>query len=704
MEKRNEFIPISANKAISIVNANISLNITASLIYPDATLIINSSADGRYSVMVDSVMYNVTVVNGTAKLILNSPLSSGDHKINITADIINYNPFNKIQTLKVINGTILVNATVINATYPNQAMIFVNASVDGNYIVTVDGNDYTVNVVNGTGNITFNRIAANNYTVTIKRNLANYNPVNVIYNLTISKNTPNINVTVVDVIYPNVVAVNITGDVDGTYVLRIGNKINETTLTAGVSKIVTIGGLAANEVGYVVNVTYAETQNYTAAFNDTRVVKVFRASSSVNASSVVVVYGDVISIDVTAFNASGVVWEIYSGSVCVLNGTSVISNNVTVISGIDLAAGNYSIKLTTVVDANHTSVVNSSSTLNITKYTPKIIVTVVDVVYPNIVYVNVTTDVSGTYNVRIGDKFTSDELIAGVSKLIPIIGLDANEIGYNVDVVYDETQNYTDAFNDINTVRVFKADSSVSASSNIVVYGDRIVIDITAVNASSVSWEVKNGTATVLSGISPVTGIEANISDIKLPVGNYTIILTTNVDSNHNIASNDLTTLNITQCAPEVIVVVNPKNIIYGMDTNITVTLPGDATGLINITYDNIPYSGKLVNGTVDIIVPNIEPGEHNLTVRYSGDNNYKNATSYAFFKVYNKLSFVNVSAYDIFRDENITITMTVPADATGNISVKIGNKSYNIPIKEGKANLTLSNLTPGMYIINAKI
>ena len=367
-----------------------------------------------------------------------------------------------------------------------------------------------------------------------------------------------------------------------------------------------------------------------------------------------------------------------------------------------MAAGNYSIKLTTVVDANHTSVVNSSSTLNITKYTPKIIVTVVDVVYPNIVYVNVTTDVSGTYNVIIGDKFTSDELIAGVSKLIPIIGLDANEIGYNVDVVYGETQNYTDAFNDINTVRVFKADSSVSASSNIVVYGDRIVIDITAVNASSVSWEVKNGTATVLSGISPVTGIEANISDIKLPVGNYTIILTTNVDSNHNIASNDLTTLNITQCAPEVIVVVNPKNIIYGMDTNITVTLPGDATGLINITYDNIPYSGKLVNGTVDIIVPNIEPGEHNLTVRYSGDNNYKNATSYAFFKVYNKLSFVNVSAYDIFRDENITITMTVPADATGNISVKIGNKSYNIPIKEGKANLTLSNLTPGMYIINA--
>ena len=69
---------------------------------------------------------------------------------------------------------------------------------------------------------------------------------------------------------------------------------------------------------------------------------------------------------------------------------------------------------------------------------------------------------------------------------------------------------------------------------------------------------------------------------------------------------------------------------------------------------------------------------------------------------IYISSSFVNVSAYDIFRDENITITMTVPDDATGNISVKIGNKSYNIPIKEGKANLTLSNLTPGMYSINA--
>ena len=136
-----------------------------------------------------------------------------------------------------------------------------------------------------------------------------------------------------------------------------------------------------------------------------------------NATSLVVVYGDSIVVNVTAFNASSVVWEVLKGSVRVANGTAVVNNNVTDFT-VDLPAGNYTIVLTTVVDANHTVAVNSSATLNITKYTPKINVTVIDVIYPNVVTVNVTSDVDGTYVLNIGGKTNSTELVAGVSKIV----------------------------------------------------------------------------------------------------------------------------------------------------------------------------------------------------------------------------------------------------------------------------------------------
>ena len=647
----------SQNKAIDIITANITLNITNSLTYPEKILIINASADGNYTVRINSEEYNITVVNGTCNLTLTSHLPVNTYTIDITANIANYNPFAKTYSLSVNNGTIEVNATVINATYPNKGQIFVNATLDGNYTVIVGGENYVVTVVNGTGNITFNQIAANNYTVNIIRNIANYNPVSVIRNLTISKNTPKINVTVIDVIYPGIVSVNITSDVNGTYVLSIGGKVNETDLTAGVSKVVTIAGLAANEVGYSVNVTYAETENYTAAFNDTGIVKVFKANSTVNATSVVVVYGDSIVVNVTAFNASSVVWEVLKGSVRVANGTAVVNNNVTDFT-VDLPAGNYTIVLTTVVDANHTVAVNSSATLNITKYTPKINVTVIDVIYPNVVTVNVTSDVDGTYVLNIGGKTNSTELVAGVSKIVTISGLAANEVGYSVNVTYAETENYTAAFNDTGIVKVFKANSTVNATSVVVVYGDSIVVNVTAFNASSVVWEVLKGSVKVANGTAVVIN---NVTDfaVDLAVGNYTIVLTTVVDANHTVAVNSSATLNITKYTPKINVVV--VDVIYPNAIRVNVT--GDVSGTYTIDINGVLNVTELTKGVSKIIeFKNFKANEtgYNINVTYSETENYTAAfNDTKFVKVFKASSSVNASNVVVIYGNPIIIQVT---------------------------------------------
>ena len=707
----------------SVTNSSASLNVTkytpkikvvvVDVTYPNAIRVnVTSDVSGTYTIDINGVLNTTELTADVSKIIEfnNFAVNETGYNVNVTyVETENYTAaFNDTKFVKVFRANSTVNGTSLVIVYGNIIVVNVTAfnASDVKWAV-MNG---SIEIVNGTAVVTNNAttidnldLAVGNYTIVLTTVVdANHTTAVNTLSLNITKYSPKINVAVVDVVYPGIVSVDITSDVDGTYVLTIGGKSNSTELVAGITKTLTISDLAANEEGYSVNVTYGETQNYTSAFNDTKIVKVFKANSTVNATSMVIVYGSEIIVNVSAFNASSILWEILKDNVKVVNGTAAVSNNATTIGNLDLAVGNYTIVLTTVVDGNHSVDINRLTTLNITKYTPKINVSVENVQYPNVVYVTVVSDVDGIYTVQIGDKSQSDEFFAGIAKIIPIIDLNASEFGYVVNVTYGETQNYTSAFNDTSIVKVFKAPSSVNATSMVVVYGDEFIINITAVNATGISWEIMNGTTKVIDGISQVIDGKANISNIKLPAGNYTVVLTTQVDSNHNYAVDNKTTLNITQKASQIQPTINTHQMVYGMNLNVTVTLAEDATGFVNITAGDESYVKQLVGGTVDFDIPGLNPGEHNLTIAYLGDNNYQNSTTSVLVKVSNKLSYTHVSVKDIFRGENVTITVTVPDDATGNVTIEVANITYNVTISNGNATLIIANLTPEIYSINA--
>ena len=707
----------------SVTNSSASLNVTkytpkikvvvVDVIYPNAIRVnVTSDVSGTYTIDINGVLNTTELTADVSKIIEfnNFAVNETGYNINVTyVKTENYTAaFNDTKFVKVFRANSTVNGTSLVIVYGNIIVVNVTAfnASDVKWAV-MNG---SIEIVNGTAVVTNNAttidnldLAVGNYTIVLTTVVdANHTVAVNTLSLNITKYSPKINVAVVDVVYPGIVSVDITSDVDGTYVLTIGGKSNSTELVAGITKTLTISDLAANEEGYSVNVTYGETQNYTSAFNDTNIVKVFKANSTVNATSMVIVYGSEIIVNVSAFNASSILWEILKDNVKIANGTAAVTNNATTIGNLDLAVGNYTIVLTTVVDGNHSVDINRLTTLNITKYTPKIKVDVENVQYPNVVYVTVMSDVDGIYTVQIGDKSQSDELFAGITKIIPIMNLNASEFAYVVNVTYAETQNYTSAFNDTSIVNVFKAPSSVNATSMVVVYGDEFIINITTVNATGISWEIMNGTNKVLDGVSQVIDGKANISNIKLPAGNYTIVLTTQADSNHNYAVDSKTSLNITQKASQIQPTINTHQMVYGMNLNVTVTLAEDATGFVNITAGDESYVKQLVNGTVDFDIPGLNPGEHNLTIAYLGDNNYQNSTTSILVKVSNKLSYTYVSVKDIFRGENVTIIVTVPNDAKGNVTIEVANITYNVTISNGTATLIIANLTPEIYSINA--
>ena len=126
-------------------------------------------------------------------------LPVGSYVANITSNVPNYDVAFDETTFNVLNGTIDVNVTIDPVNYPDNAVVIVNASVDGNYTVNVDGNNYTVEVVNGTGNVTVDVLPVGEYPVDVTAVIPNYNPVSEPATLIVNNGTINVTIKVDDV-------------------------------------------------------------------------------------------------------------------------------------------------------------------------------------------------------------------------------------------------------------------------------------------------------------------------------------------------------------------------------------------------------------------------------------------------------------------------------------------------------------------------
>ena len=119
--------------------------------------------------------------------------------------------------------------------------------------------------------------------------------------------------------------------------------------------------------GWVVDLeagVYNATLSWSKANSVTATITVEPADSSVSAEDVTVTYGDVISIPVTSENATNVDYEILDANDASVKTGTIGPNEA--ISDLDLSAGEYTVKLTTVVNGNYIST-STSSKLTINK-------------------------------------------------------------------------------------------------------------------------------------------------------------------------------------------------------------------------------------------------------------------------------------------------------------------------------------------------
>ena len=266
---------------------------------------------------------------------------------------------------------------------------------------------------------------------------------------------------------------------------------------------------------------------------------------------------------------------------------------------------------------------------------------------------------------------------------------------FNVSAVYDGDDKYAASGNGTSF-------SAVRADSTIVISVVDTAYDKNATVKVILPSDATGNVTITVDNVDYTSVVNDGVAVFTLPVlerGDYPVSAVYSGDDKYN-ANDNQTSFNIIN--KDVELNIKADDIVYEDVLNVTVSVPEDATGYVSVSVGDYTGVAFIENGTAFLTIPNLEPGIQNLTVFYSGDDEYQEVTSNAYVNVARKSSTTNVSVDDIMEGENAIVTVTVPVDATGNVVITIDGKNYTGTISGGRAVIEVAGLSPGNFTIDA--
>jgi hypothetical protein len=144
-------------------------------------------------------------------------------------------------------------------------------------------------------------------------------------------------------------------------------------------------------------------------------------------------------------------------------------------------------------------------------------------------------------------------------------------------------------------------------------------------------------------------------------------------------------------------------DVVYGENSTLSVVILNSATGKVTFVVDGVSHTVELVNGSASIVLADLDKATHNVTIIYSGDSNYNNATLNSTFNVKDAYSDIVLLVNDSRYGESVTVTAVLNQTATGNVTFAAGRLSKEVKIINGTANWTFSGSDAGNYTLTAK-
>ena len=231
-----------------------------------------------------------------------------------------------------------------------------------------------------------------------------------------------------------------------------------------------------------------------------------------------------------------------------------------------------------------------------------------------------------------------------------------------------------------------------------------MVISIDLVNA--------DGTVSKYNGKLPETSYAVTVNNATADINNFTLnnnevgikySLTGLTDGSLTVTYEKVVstaTFKFIKTTPEIS--TDAKDIKIEDVGKVVITVPNDATGNVTIKVGNITQTKEVKDGKVQFDIEGLPEGSYDLTVNYTGDAKYTSGDDSVKLNVVKHDSTTKINSGVVKVSDDVVLTIVVPTDATGNVTLNINGEDHVLDIENGKATYTIANITNGDWIIKA--
>ena len=704
----DKYLPGVSNALLTVSKADPALNVLISDVGYDGVFNINVALtgvdaiglNGNVIVTVNNKDYSVNIVNGKGTAV-GVKLAAGTYDFTAAwAGNDNYNAVGDSGKFSVAKVDSIIDVAVSDIKVGEDAVISVKLLSDatGSVTVTVNGKDYTETVVNGVANVKVTDLKAGTYDVAVKYSGDNnYNAAVATSSFTVSKVDSTMDVTVNDIVFGGDLIVDavLPGDATGEVVITVNGVDYHVSIENG-KATGTISGLAAGD--YPVTVKYVGDDKYTGV-EVAENVNVAKAQPVLGVVIADVDYGNGFVIEATL---TGVNSAPLSGNVIVTVAGKEYTVKVTdgkgIATGDRLAAGTYAFAAVWAGDDNY-NIVTENGDFKVNKVDSAIDVAVDSIEFGEdaVISVKLASDATGEVVITVNGEDYTAAIENGVVS-VTVSGLKADD--YTVEVKYSGDNNYNEATGSAE-FSVLKITPDMDVFVDGTVFGGDLTVDISlpagatgevviTVNGVDYHVSIENGKAT-----GTISGLAA---------GDYPVTVKYVGDDKYTgveVAEN----VNVAKAQPVLGVVI--ADVDYGNGFVIEATLTGvnsaPLSGNVIVTVAGKEYTVKVTDGKGIATGDRLAAGTYAFAAVWAGDDNYNIVTENGDFKVNKIDSSVAVNVNNIKVGEELTITVNVPSDATGDVTVSVDGKEYKVAIENGKAVKTISGLKADDYTVTVK-
>ena len=685
----------------STENKTTSENGTGITADPQVSLEVVKTADNATAYVGDMVNFTITVTNtglsNATGVSVTDLLPSGMEYVDSGSDVgIRGVEDTLANGSKVVVWSIPLIGNSTNVTLWLQVRLTANGTFTN--VALADSNENRTNATNGT-DVTVRPVVNLSINKTVDKTNVTIGDT-ITYTITVKNNGPS-NATNVEI------EENMKGDV-----VIIGADPSKGDYSNGMWTISFLENGETATLTLKVNVTKAETvenaviakcsENSTEVTNASDNVTVNRFDTPMGISTMNITYGMDETITVTLPNGTtGVVNLTVDG---VPYDNIPINDGVAEITIPNLDSRTYNVTAVYGGDANYNGN-STNATFKVSPVMPTIRIEVVDIWYGQVEVLNVTVNAPGYVNITANNRTITASLDHSVQTWNVLMAFDPLDydgkatwnlenlkVGeYPVHAVYLGDENHLSVSTD-DVFRVLPLPSQVNASADDIYVGEDALIKVSVTpNATgnvTVTVDGRNYTANITNG-------SAEIRIPGLKAGEYDVKVRYNGDGTY-LPSDNSTSFKVKKIKPPID--VDSQDIYVGEDEKITVTLPEDATGKVTITVDGRKYTADLVGGKAEFTVPGLKAGKYRVDAEYSGDDKYLPTSGSDDFRVLKVKPDVDVDAPDITVGEDGKITVTLPEDATGTVTIEVEGKRYTAPVKNGRAVFRVPGLKVGVH------